>query len=127
MKTIMILLVTASRYITGCTQNNMSDMFTNDAHRGEMFSEILKNDQWSSELIDSLMMKHHGEMMTKMNDMMKGDQRMQMGMMDSMMSMCNADSSMCKMMMSSMQSRPNVMKSMQSMSDMNEMKMPMKK
>lgn len=95
----MVLLATASICITGCMQHNMSDMFNDDSHRGEMFSEILQNDQWSSELIDSLMMKHHELMMTKMNDMMKSDQSMQMGMMDNMMSMCSTDSTMCKMMM----------------------------
>jgi len=40
----MVLLAMASIYIAGCTQPNMPDMFNDDTHRGEMFSEILQND-----------------------------------------------------------------------------------
>ena len=98
MKSIIILFATASVYITGCTQHNMSDMFSNDSHRSEMFSEILQNDQWSSELIDSLMMKHHGQMMMKMKSAMMGDKSMQEDMMGKMMDNCDTDSSMCTMM-----------------------------
>ena len=118
----MILLTAAVFYLSGCSQPNVSDMLLHEDQKKEIYSAILSNDQASSELMDSLMTKHHEQMMMKMHSMMMGDAMMQKDMMDKMMDMCNADSSMCKMMMGSMQSRPNVMKSMQSMCDMNSMK-----
>ena len=112
MKAILILLATTSLYISGCNQHDMSDMFTNDAHRGEMFSEILKNDQWSSELMDSLMMKHHEQMMMKMKSEVMGDKSMQEDMMGKMMDNCDADSNMCRMMTGMMTNHKPTMKMM---------------
>lgn len=135
----MILLATATIYITGCTQPKASEMLKNDTQKNEIYSAILSNDQLSSELMDSLMMKHHDQIMLKMNSVMMGDKDMQMGMMDNMMSMCKNDSSMCKMMMgttmdmcdadqskcnmmmNTAQSRPNVKKAMDAMCNMKSM------
>lgn len=142
MKNITILLATAViLFSTGCAQSKASDMLKNDAQKKEIISAILSNDQASSELMDSLMIRHHEEMMMKMNTMMTGDTMMQQDMMTKMMDMCDTDSSMCKivmgkmmdmcdtdqskcnMMMGSMQSHAHVMKSMQGMCDMKGMKM----
>jgi len=137
----IILLATGLQFITSCTQPTAKNMLENDAQKRDIISAILVNDAVSSELMDSLMIRHHDQMMTKMNSMMTGDKMMQGEMMGTMMDMCksndamcammmgktmdmcDADSTKCKMMMSSMQSHPNVMKSMQGMCDMKGMKM----
>lgn len=143
----LLLLAAGFIYITSCTQSNAGDMLQNDVRKREIIAAILVNDTVSSELMDSLMIKHHGEMMMKMNSMMAGDKMMQGDMMDKMMDMCKADSSMCKMMMGktmdmcdmdkskcsmmmgSMQDHPKAMKTMQDMGmcDMKGMKMDEKK
>lgn len=137
----IILLATGFQFITACTQPTAKNMLENDAQKRDIISAILVNEAVSSELMDSLMIRHHDQMMTKMNSMMTGDKMMQGEMMGTMMDMCksddamcammmgktmdmcDADSTKCKMMMSSMQSHPNVMKSMQGMCDMKGMDM----
>lgn len=145
MKTIMkcslFLLTGATLYITACTQPDTSTMLKDDVRKKEIISALVNDDEASSALIDSLLLKHHGEVMTKMNAMMSGDATMKGDMMGRMMDMCKTDSTMCKMMMdetmamcdadagkckmimSSMESHPNVMKSVQGMCDMKGMKM----
>lgn len=141
MKTFSLLLVIAVIYLSGCTQPDSSTILKDDARRKAIISELVNDDQSSTELIDSLLLKHHDEVMTKMNAMMGGDKRMQGAMMGNMMSMCKSDSSMCKMMMNetmamcdadqgkcnmmlgAMQSHPNVMKSMKGICNMEGMKM----
>lgn len=140
-KSLPYLIVIAMVYLSGCEQPDSSTMLKDDARRKEVISTLVNDDQASSELIDSLLIKHHGEVMTKMNVMMGEDKHMQGDMMGNMMSMCKTDSAMCKMMMnetmamcdadqgkcnmmmSAMQSHPNVMKSMKGMCDMEGMKM----
>ena len=143
MKNFKIILAVASLlYFSGCTQPKAEEMLNNHARKQEIFSAILSNDAACSELMDSMMMTHHEQMMTKMNDMMKGNQPMQMGLMDNMMGMCKDDSSMCKMMMGktmdmcdsdngkckmmmgTMQEHPKAMESMKGMGmcDMKDMK-----
>ncbi|MBA3648721.1 MAG: hypothetical protein H0W62_09250 [Chitinophagales bacterium] len=144
MKHLLILLAATLIY-TGCTQPKGSEMLKTDTQKREIFSSILNDDQLSSELMDSMLIKRHDLMMSKMNSMMTGDRNMQMGMMDNMMSMCSKDSAMCNMMMTKTmdmcdadqskcnmmmnmaQARPNVQKSMQNMCDMNKTDMPRKR
>ena len=132
----IVLLAIGLLYITACTQPTAPSMLQNDEQKKDIISAILVNEAVSSELMDSLMIHHHDQMMTKMNSMMTGDKMMQgemMGtmmdmcksddamcknMMDKTMEMCDADSTKCKMMMGSMQSHPNVMKSIQGMCNM---------
>lgn len=121
-KTTLLLSALAVFYITGCTQPKASDILKNDAQKKELFSAIVSSDQASSELIDSLVTRRHEQVMMKMHTMMKTDPMMGKMMMGKMMEMCNDDSLMCKMMMNSMQSHSKVMKSMESMCNMNNMK-----
>lgn len=141
MKTLVILLTMASLTILSCTQPSVSEILKSEAGKKEVISAVLSNEQVSAELLDSLMLTQHTQMMTKMDAMMKGDAMMQSDMMGKMMDMCktdttmykkmvgqmmdmcNADQSRCEMMKMSMRSRPNVMKSMQDMGDMKGMKM----
>lgn len=140
-KGLPYLLVLCILYLSSCAQPDASTMLKDDSRRKAIISELVNDDQASSELIDSLLLKHHGEVMTKMNAMMGGDKGMQGDMMKNMMSMSKSDSSMCKMMMdetmamcdadqgkcnmmmTSMKSHPNVMKSVKGMCDMEGMKM----
>lgn len=101
--------------------------------RGKTISALMNNDVYMKEVMDSMQVKHGGNMsamsmgngemkmdenmMHKMMDMGKTDPAMGKMMMDKMMSMADADSSMCKMMMTSMKAHPNVMKSMEGMKD----------
>ena len=137
----LLLFASGFLYITSCTQPKAADMLQNDAQKSEIIAAILVNDAVSSELMDSLMIKHHEQMMMKMNSMMSGDKMMQGDMMGKMMEMSKSDSSMCKMMMNetmamcdadqskcnmmmtAMKSHPNVMKSVKEMCDMEGMKM----
>ncbi len=143
----LLLLAAGFLYITSCTQPKAADMLQNDAQKSEIIAAILVNDAVSSELMDSLMIKHHDQMMMKMNSMMSSDKMMQGDMLGKMMDMCKTDSSMCKMMMGktmdmcdmdkskcsmmmgSMQEHPKAMKTMQDMGmcDMKGMKMDQKK
>jgi hypothetical protein len=145
LKYSMILITGTILFLTSCTQSSTSTALKDASKRKEIISAVVNDDQASAELIDSLLIKHHGEVMTKMNAMMGGDKGMQGAMMGNMMSMCKSDSSMCKkmmsetmamcdadagkckMMMSSMESHPNVMKSVEGMCEMKGMKMDTKK
>ena len=122
----MLLAAAAILYITGCTQPKVSDMMKNDAQKKEIFSAILSDDSLSSQLMDSLMVKHPEQMMMKMHSMVMSNKSMQENMMGKMMDMCKTDSSMCRMMMSNMMDMCNtdssmckmMMKSMQSRQSM---------
>jgi hypothetical protein len=145
MKTLSILLATACLFILGCTQPSASEMLKNDTGKKAVISAVLSNEQVSAELLDSLMLTQHAQIMNKMDAMMTGNPMMKSDMMGQMMSMfktdttmyktmlggmmdmCNADQSRCEMMKMAMQSRPNVMKSMQNMEDMHGTKMEDKK
>lgn len=63
-----------------------------------------------------------GMHMNKMMSMCKDGTSMCKMMMGKTMEMCDSDPSKCKMMMGSMQSHPNVMNSMNGMSDMDTKK-----
>ena len=137
----ILLAAAAIIWTSGCTKPKAGPDLTNDTQKKEIISAVLNDSQVSSELLDSLMVTHHEQVMTKMHSMMKGDMAMQGNMMDQMMDMCKSDTSMCKTMMSktmdmcdadpskckmmvgAMQSHPKGMTSMQGMGmcDMNSM------
>ncbi len=141
----MFLLTGTILSITACTQPDSTNVLKDETQKQKIISALVNDDQASSALIDSLLIKRHGEVMTKMNAMMGGDKGMQGAMMGNMMSMCKSDSSMCKMMMNetmamcdadagkckmmmaSMESHPNVMKSVEGMCEMKGMNMAPKK
>lgn len=149
MKSLMnqstFLLLGTALYFTACTQPDSTNVLQNETRKKEIISALVNDDQASSMLIDSLLVKRHGDVMTKMNAMMGGDKEMQGAMVDNMMSMCksddamckmmmdetmamcDADTSKCKMMMASMESHPNVMKSMEGICQMKGMNMAPKK
>lgn len=124
---------------TQCSSPVPEKICDNTASRGRIISELMSNDTYMSEVMDSMKTKHQGAMMTTVFDNAKGDNQMQSDMMNNMMEMCKMDSSMCKMMMdktmemcdadstkcmmmmNSMQSHPKVMKSMEGMHYMKGM------
>ncbi len=115
---------------TRCNNSRVDQLVSNADSRGKIISELMNNDAYTHQLMDSLHAKHGGEMLDMSSEMMKGDKQMGMKMMDNMMEMCKSDTSMfkmmmsktmnmcetdeakCKMMVSSMQEHPKVMKSM---------------
>ncbi len=137
---ILFIAVAALTTFTQCDTAPKTILEKPDT-RGKMISALMNNDVYMKEVMDSMQVKHGGNMsamsmgkgdmkmdenmMNKMMDMGKTDPAMGKMMMDKMMSMSDADSSMCKMMMTSMKAHPNVMKSMEG--DMKGMKMDKKK
>jgi hypothetical protein len=132
MKKITILLISALvvTLFTQCNNSSVDQLVSNADSRGNIISELMNNDAYRNQIIDSLHAKHAGAMFNMSSDMMKGDKQMGMKMMDNMMEMCKSDTSMfkmmmsktmnmcemdeakCKMMASSMHEHPKVMKSM---------------
>ena len=145
MKRVKILLFSllALMSFTQCDNAAPTTTLQQADKRGKTISALMNNDVYMKEVMDSMKMKHGGNMSAMsmgkgdmqmnekmMNDMMemcKTNPAMGKMMMDKTMAMCNADSSMCKMMMSSMRGHPNVMKCMKGMDDMKGMKMDKKK
>ena len=108
-KTILILLLTTSLYLSGCSEDHDStEMLKNDTQKQEIISAIANNDQLSSMMMDSLMHNHSEMMMTRIHSMMQGDQKMRMGMMHTMMSMAETDTAMCESMMQMMMHDPGM-------------------
>lgn len=139
MKNVKILLfaVVALMSFTQCESPAPEKNLEKADSRGKTISVLMNNDAYMKEVMDSMKIKHGGDMamskdmpmnedmMNKMMEMCKTNPAMGKMMMDKTMAMCDADSSMCKMMMSSMKAHPNVMKAMEG--DMKGMKMDKKK
>jgi hypothetical protein len=147
MKKLAILLLSVSVLIsfTQCSTPSPDKLCSDADTRGKIISELMNNDAYMKEVMDSMKTKHGDAIVSTSCDMMKGDKAMGTKMMNNMMDMCMADTSMCSMMMGktmdmcdadqgkcnmmmgSMQTHLNVMKSMEGMCDMKDMKMDNKK
>ena len=142
MKKIILPVIAFAALIsfTQCTGPETENLSSNPAARGKAISTLMNNDAYMNEVMDSMRTKHpevilstvflltkddktmQGKMMDKMMDMCKMDSSMCKMMMGKTMDMCDADQSKCNMMMGTGASRPNVMKSMQGMCNMSNMK-----
>ena len=145
--TILALSVAVIISLTKCADSTSGNQDEKSGTHGKVISEMMNNDAYMNEVMDSMRTKHpyviqsslfvimkdnnqmQGDMMDKMMDMCKKDSSMCKMMMGKTMEMCDADQSKCKMMMGSMQSHPKGMKTMQDMGmcDMKGMKMDQKK
>lgn len=132
MKKMTMLLVSAlvMTLFTQCNNSSIDQLVSNGDSRGKIISELVNNDAYMKQVMDSLHAKHGGAMLDMSSEMTRGNKQMGMKMMDNMMEMCKSDTSMfkmmmsktmkmcemdeakCKMMLSSMQEHPKVMKSM---------------
>ena len=125
---------------TQCDKASTDNLTSNADTRGKIISELMNNDAYMAEVMDSMKVKHDMsggidspkdnmamdmDMMGKMMEKCKTDTAMCKMMMDKTMDMCDMDSAKCKMMMKSMMSHPKSMKSMQDMGmcNMKGMKM----
>ena len=142
MKRVKILLLSATTLIffTQCSSPENGNLPSDAASRGKIISTLMSNDGYMNEVMDSMRTKHpdiilstafvvtksdkamQEKMADKMTDMCKMDSSMCKMMMGKTMDMCDADQSKCNMMMNMASSRKNVMKSMQGMCNMNNMK-----
>ncbi len=139
-KIILFLFAVASLFIlTQCNSTSTEKLCSNADTRGKIISELMKNNAYMNEVMDSMRTKHsdviittafamaksdmqmQGIMMDKMTDMCKMDTSMCKMMPDKTMDMCDADESCCDKMMGSMKSHPKVMKSMKGMCNMKGM------
>lgn len=127
---IAILAIAGTLSLTQCTTANTDNITSNADTRGKVISQLMNNDAYMNEVMDSMKTKHPhtmdmsgDNMMDKMMDMCKADSAMCKKMMGKTMEMCNNDTAKCKMMMNSMHPHPNVMKSMKGMCDMKGTKM----
>lgn len=124
-----ILAIAGTISLTQCTTANADNVGNADT-RAKVISQLMSNDAYINEVMDSMKTKHphtmdmsSDNMMDKMMDMCKADSAMCKKMMDKTMKMCNDDTAKCKMMMNAMLPHPNVMKAMKGMGDMKGMKM----
>ena len=81
---IAILAIAGILSLTNCTTPN-TDNVSNADTRGKVISQLMSNDAYMNEVMDSMKTKHPHTMD------MSGD-----NMMDKMMDMCKADTAMCK-------------------------------
>jgi hypothetical protein len=135
--TTFLFCVAALMSFTQCNNPTPNMALKQADTRGKTISALMNNDVYMKEVMDSMRMKHGGNMSAMGNGNMKMDENMMNNMMeqcktdpamckmmmDKTMAMCDGDSSMCRMMMTSMQAHPNMMKSMEGMKDMKMNKM----
>ena len=132
MKKTTILLISAIVMLlfSQCNNSTVDQLVSKTDLRGSIISELMQNDAYRKQVMDSIHAKHSNEMFDRSSEMMRGDKQMGMKMMENMMGMCQSDTSMfkmmmgksmdmcemdetkCKMMARSMHKHPNVMKSM---------------
>lgn len=134
--TVLFVMV----FFSQCNNTTTDDLTSNADSRGKIISQLMNNETYMSEVMDSMKSKHgmsggmedsknkmdmSMDMMSKMMEKCKTDTAMCKMMMDKTMDMCDQDSSKCKMMMESMKSHPKSMKMMQDMGmgKMKDMKM----
>ena len=143
MKKIIISLFSLALLftLTQCNNPTPEKLCSNAETRGKIISELINNNTYMNEVMDSMRSKHpdvilsslfaiakddkavQTELMNNMMNMCSSDTSMCKMMMDKTMDMCNTDSSKCSMMMGSMKTHPKMMESMKGMSDMKKMKM----
>ncbi len=118
---IALLAIAGTISLTQCTTAN-ADNISNADSRAKVISQLMSNEAYMNEVMDSMKTKHQTNMdmsgdamMDKMMDMCKADSAMCKKMMGKTMDMCNNDTAKCKMMMNEMKQRPKVMKSMKGM------------
>ncbi|MFT6282127.1 MAG: hypothetical protein ACJA0U_002262 [Salibacteraceae bacterium] len=100
MKKLSILFVSISIMMlpTKCSSPSADQLCTNSETRGQIISELVNNDNYMNQVMDSMMQNNHGmEMMTGNNPMMNSKMSGK-GMMDRMRS----DTSMQRLMMNNM-------------------------
>lgn len=143
MKKISILLLSVAVIIslTQCTSSTPD----NTGSHSKAISEMMSNDAYMNEVMDSMRTKHPDVIQSTFVVLMKDNKQMQGSMMDNMMDMCKMDSVMCKkvmgktmemcdmdkskcsMMMGAMQDHPKGMKTMKDMGMCNMKGMDMDK
>jgi hypothetical protein len=82
---------------TQCNDSSVDQLVSNADSRGNVISELMNNDAYMNQVVDSLHAKHAGAMFDRSSEMMKGDRQMGMKMIDNIMEMCKSDTSMFKM------------------------------
>ena len=135
MKKTAILLLAIATIIsfTQCSNRSNNKLCSNEDTRGKIISELMNNDAYMMQVMDSMQTRHADAIVSRSRAMMKSDKAMGIEIMNNMMSMCSADSSMCKIMMGkamemcdidkskckimigSMKEHPKVMQSMKDM------------
>jgi hypothetical protein len=124
MKPIAILLLsfTALFSLTQCNSTTPEMVSKDPAMRGKMISNLVNNEVYMQQVMDSMAVQHskgmgkhehamNTEMMDKMMAACQTDSTMCKKMMSKTMDMCEADQAKCAMMMGAMQGHPKVMKS----------------
>ncbi len=119
---IAILAIAGTLSLTQCTTPNTDNVISNADTRGKVISQLMSNDAYMNEVMDSMKTKHPhmmdmsgDDMMDKMMEMCKADSTMCKKMMGKTMEMCNNDTAKCKMMMNEMKPHHNVMKALKGM------------
>ena len=97
--TLLVLSALVMISLTQCNSQSSADICSDSSTRGKIISELMSNDAYMKEVMDSMKTKHSHEMMSSSCEMMKNDKAMGVEMMGNMMDMCKSDTSMCKMMM----------------------------
>jgi hypothetical protein len=115
--TVSIAMVFMAFVLVQCAQKHPNELCNDTKTRGQIISELMKNQKYLAEVMDSIKVRHPQKMMQNMMGMCEKDSTMCKMMMDHTMAMCDVDKAKCKMMMGSMKTH------MKGMSKMKEMGM----
>jgi len=96
---ILILSVAAVLSFTQCNNSSADKLCSNVDTRAKIITELMNNDAYMNQVMDSMQTKHADAIVSTTFDMMKMDQATGMQFMNGVMSMCEGDTTMFKMMM----------------------------
>ncbi len=85
--------------VSKCNEYSAEKTCNDAAQRGKIISVLMNNEKYLKEVIDSMKIKHGGEMTSASFMLMQRDKKVANEMMNNMMKMCRNDSSVCLLMM----------------------------
>jgi hypothetical protein len=126
MKTLTSFLIAlVATVFFACNVPNITTQLKDDTQRKTIISDLLVNDNYTTELMDAMMASDHTKKMMMSDDhmmkMMK-DTAMHSRMMNHMMTMMEKDTTMCKNMCSKMMDNPKMKSMMEGMMKHHGMK-----
>lgn len=98
-KILTIVFAVATVFSLTQCGNNSGNEISNADHRAKIISELMNNENYMKEVMDTMKSKHGEAMVSTSYDLIKDDTATSTKMMSMMMEMCKSDTSMCKMMM----------------------------
>lgn len=85
--------------VSKCNEYSAEKTCSDAVQRGKIISVLMNNEKYLKQVIDSMKMKHGGEIASASCALIQRDKKLANEMMNNMMNMCRKDSSMCLLMM----------------------------